>query len=57
MWLNSASSITYPTTFDGPERKVFITGGAYFEVAHNAKKPFKVSFNDQLVEVLGTHFN
>lgn len=57
VWLNSASSITYPTTFDGPDRHVSITGEAYFEVAHNAKKPFKVSFNDQLVEVLGTHFN
>ena len=57
VWLNSASSITYPTTFDGTDRRVSITGEAYFEVAHNAKKPFKVNFNDQVVEVLGTHFN
>jgi ferric-dicitrate binding protein FerR (iron transport regulator) len=55
--LNAASSLTYPTTFNGNERKVELTGEAYFEVAHNASKPFKVSSNGQTVEVLGTHFN
>jgi ferric-dicitrate binding protein FerR (iron transport regulator) len=43
--------------FNGNERKVELTGEAYFEVAHNAKKPFKVISNGQTVEVLGTHFN
>jgi transmembrane sensor len=42
VWLNAASSITYPTAFTGKERKVKITGEAYFEVAHNSKTPFKV---------------
>ncbi|WPU96113.1 DUF4974 domain-containing protein [Mucilaginibacter sabulilitoris] len=55
--LNAASSLTYPTSFSGNERKVELTGEAYFEVAHNAAKPFKVSSNGQTVEVLGTHFN
>jgi hypothetical protein len=55
--LNAASSLTYPTTFTGNERKVELTGEAYFEVAHNAAKPFRVYSKSQIVEVLGTHFN
>lgn len=57
VWLNAASSIKYPTAFAGNTRDVEITGEAYFEVAHNAAKPFQVSSNGQTVEVLGTHFN
>lgn len=57
VWLNAASSIKYPTTFTGNSREVSITGEAYFEVAHNAAKPFRVSSQGQIVEVLGTHFN
>jgi transmembrane sensor len=43
--------------FTGKERKVIITGEAYFEVAKNKDKPFKVEANSTEVEVLGTHFN
>ena len=57
VWLNAASSVTFPTAFIGSERKVSITGEAYFEVAHNASKPFYVSHDDITVRVLGTHFN
>nr|WP_253906562.1 FecR family protein [Chitinophaga sp. SYP-B3965] len=58
VWLNAASSLRYPTTFTGGERKVEITGEAYFEVAKNAAMPFRVKMNDNAtVEVLGTHFN
>jgi transmembrane sensor len=57
VWLNSNSSITFPTRFDGNERKVTVTGEAYFEVAHQAEKPFRVSSKGQVIEVLGTHFN
>ncbi|RZJ76387.1 MAG: FecR family protein, partial [Flavobacterium sp.] len=57
VWLNAASSITFPTQFNGSERKVEIIGEAYFEVAKNAKKPFKVKSKNQIIEVLGTHFN
>jgi len=59
VWLNAASSIRFPTSFTGKERKVEITGEAYFEVAKNAAMPFKVSIagGRQEVEVLGTHFN
>lgn len=57
VWLNAASSIHFPVNFSGDERKVEITGEAYFEVAKNKHKPFKVSANGSEVEVLGTHFN
>jgi transmembrane sensor len=57
VWLNSASSITYPTSFVGNERNVSITGEAYFEVAKDKTKPFHVNAGRQTIEVLGTHFN
>lgn len=57
VWLNSASSITYPTAFLGKERKVVVRGEAYFEVAANQKLPFIVQERDMTVQVLGTHFN
>jgi len=58
VWLNAASSITYPTVFTGEERRVTITGEAYFEVTKDKKMPFKINVNGQEeVQVLGTHFN
>ncbi|MBO9682945.1 MAG: FecR domain-containing protein [Flavisolibacter sp.] len=57
VWLNAGSSVTYPVAFVGKERKVSITGEAYFEVAHDADKPFKVGKGGMEVTVLGTHFN
>ncbi len=57
VWLNAASSLRYPTAFTGKERKVEITGEAYFEVAHDPALPFIVSKDGTTVQVLGTHFN
>jgi len=57
VWLNAASSLRFPASFTGNERKVEITGEAYFEIAKNASMPFIVSANGLNVEVLGTHFN
>ena len=58
VWLNAASSISFPTAFGGQERRVRISGEAYFEVAHDAAKPFKVDIEGKAtVTVLGTHFN
>ena len=57
VWLNSASSLRYPVRFIGKERRVEISGEAYFEVAHNSRMPFKVANASQTVEVLGAHFN
>lgn len=64
VWLNAASSLRFPLTFDQlSERKVELKGEAYFEVAKQFKKgkservPFIVQTEKQQVEVLGTHFN
>jgi ferric-dicitrate binding protein FerR (iron transport regulator) len=58
VWLNAASSITYPVAFNQSQRTVKITGEAYFEVAQRPKQPFMVDFsNESAVEVLGTNFN
>ena len=64
VWLNAASSIRYPVSFAGNHRTVAISGEAYFEVAKDASRPFRVYVvhpaagpNGAPVEVLGTHFN
>lgn len=58
VWLNAASSIRYPASFAGKERRVTITGEAWFDVAKNKSKPFFVDVDDKAsVEVLGTSFN
>lgn len=57
VWLNSLSSIRFPTRFGREERLVEIDGEAYFEVAHEEDRPFLVRAGDQEVKVLGTHFN
>ncbi|WP_370525701.1 FecR family protein [Olivibacter sp. SDN3] len=57
VWMNAASSITYPKAFEGAERRVKIEGEAYLEVAKNPKLPFKVESEGQEIEVLGTSFN
>jgi len=57
VWLNAASSITFPIAFTGKDRSVKITGEVYFEVAHNAATPFTVTVKGQTIEDIGTHFN
>ncbi len=56
-WLNSESSLRFPTAFTGKERKVELTGEGYFEVAHNEQQPFIVQSGEAEVQVMGTHFN
>ena len=57
VWLNAASSLRFPVAFAGAERRVELTGEAYFEVAKDARHPFKVTARGAEVTVLGTHFN
>ena len=58
VWLNAASTLKFPSSFAGTaQRKIELSGEAYFEVTKNKKQPFIVISNEQLVEVLGTHFN
>lgn len=57
VWLNAASSMHYPVTFSKKERRVEITGEAYFEIAKDPARPFIVKIDDMEVQVLGTRFN
>lgn len=62
VWLNAASTLTYPTRFTDEERVVEVTGEAYFDVASiyrtdGSRIPFKVISKQQEIEVLGTQFN
>ncbi|WP_127130868.1 FecR family protein [Pseudoflavitalea rhizosphaerae] len=58
VWMNAASSISFPTAFTGKQRQVKIKGEVYFEVLQNKEQPFLVNVDDRgLVEVLGTSFN
>jgi len=58
VWLNAASTLKYPTSFSSlKERRVELSGEAYFEVAKNKQLPFRVVAKNQVVEVVGTHFN
>lgn len=57
VWLNHGSKLKYPYQFSGKDRKVFLTGEAYFEVAHNSKVPFIVGTSRLDVMATGTSFN
>lgn len=57
VWLNASSSIRFPSVFPASERRVEITGEAYFEVTKDKARPFTVRFNGSEVQVLGTSFN
>ncbi len=62
VYLNAASSITFLTAFPADERRVVVTGEAYFEVKPDRNRPFRVvttsaAGEGQMIEVLGTHFN
>ncbi|MDD2511624.1 MAG: DUF4974 domain-containing protein [Proteiniphilum sp.] len=57
VWLNACSSIKYHQSLFSRKRKAALKGEAYFEIAHNKRLPFVVSFNEAEIEVLGTKFN
>lgn len=57
VWLNSSSSLRFPAVFTGNTRDVELQGEGYFEIAKNKAKPFLVKSGNQLIQVLGTHFN
>lgn len=58
VWLNASTILKYPSEFSGKERRVEVSGEAYFEVAKNTEMPFLVVLPDSsVVTVLGTHFN
>ena len=55
--LNHGSKLTYPEQFTGTTREVSLSGEAFFNVTHNAEKPFIIKINGASVKVLGTSFN
>lgn len=57
VWLNAASTLRFPTAFNGKERRVELNGEAYFDVAANAGSAFLVKADSMQVNVLGTGFN
>nr|WP_199082259.1 FecR domain-containing protein [Pedobacter sp. ASV19] len=58
VWLNAASKLIYPVSFNGRgQRVVELSGEAYFEIFKNKLQPFVVKSKNQEVTVLGTHFN
>jgi hypothetical protein len=58
IWLNAASTLTFNTeSSNRPAREVTLSGEAYFEIAKDKTRPFKVHTKNQVIEVLGTHFN
>ncbi|GHV19720.1 anti-sigma factor [Bacteroidia bacterium] len=57
VWLNARTTVQYPSSFEKNKRVIILDGEAYFEVAHDKKKPFIVRTNKYDVEVTGTKFN
>ena len=57
VWLNAATTLRYPSRFEGSERRVEVDGEAYFEVEKMKEKPFIVTTGNQHIKVLGTTFN
>ena len=57
VWVNSGSKLSYPTVFSAVKREVMLEGEAYFDVSHNAARPFVVHLKSLNVKVLGTAFS
>ena len=57
VWLNSVSQLRYPVQFTGKERKVYLSGEAYFDVKTDSLRPFVVESGGMNVRVYGTEFN
>ncbi|MBV7533730.1 FecR family protein [Chitinophaga sp. sic0106] len=57
VWLNSCSSLHFPTSFKAKQRSVDLKGEGYFEIAANEHQPFNVTVNEINIQVLGTRFN
>lgn len=57
VWLNSKSTLIFPSHFTGSERVVRLSGEGYFDVVHDPGRPFKVETSEYIIKVLGTEFN
>lgn len=57
VWIANSSTLKYPREFSGKTRELFLSGEAYFEVAHNERQPFIVNIGENRIKVLGTRFS
>lgn len=57
VWLNAATELKYPVAFHAKERRVYLKGEAYFEVAPDKNRPFYVETEEVKIRVLGTVFD
>ncbi len=57
VWLNSGTTLSYPSNFSEQNRKVTLNGQAFFQVSHKENNPFSVQANGLIVKVLGTNFD
>lgn len=57
VWVNSGSKLRFPSSFTGNKRELYLEGEAYFDVAHDAKRPFIIHTGKVFTQVLGTAFN
>lgn len=57
VWMNSVSQLEYPVVFGKSERRIILTGEAFFEVTKDNKRPFIIEANGNEIKVLGTSFN
>lgn len=57
VWVNAGSEIKYPKVFTGKVREVYLSGEAYFDIAHDVQRPFIIHTGKVLTTVLGTAFN
>lgn len=57
VWINSNSQLSYPKQFDGKTREVYLSGEAYFDIQHDADKPFIIHTGKVVTTVLGTAFD
>lgn len=57
IWVNEGSELKYPKKFDGQTREVYLKGEAYFDIQHDATKPFIIHTGKLITTVLGTAFN
>lgn len=57
IWLNAGSSVTYPVAFVGKERRIRMSGELYYEITHDANRPFIIEKGSASIRVYGTKFN
>lgn len=57
VWISNNTTLKYPSQFAADTREVYLSGGAYFEVSPNKKRPFIVNMGKNRIKVLGTKFS